>query len=140
MSPALTRIVQSHGFVCLFKTFLYLHFLTCHHIQLNRFFPYFYFNVVTVVMLVSLFCFSIILQGDHVCTKQITGQKDSGKSVTPDQALYCPAIEISLILQSFQRKSFSSIQQQCLIKQTFQSRYCVTRIFNIGKLTLLFLF
>ena len=44
-------------------------------------------------MLVLLFCFSIILQGDHVCTKQITGQKDS---VTPDQALYCPAIVISL--------------------------------------------
>ena len=57
-------------------------------------------------MLVLLFCFSIILQGDHVCTKQITGQKISGKSVTPDQALFCPAIVISLILQSFQRKVF----------------------------------
>ena len=56
-------------------------------------------------MLVLLFCFSIILQGDHVCTKQITDQKDSGKSA-PDQALYCPAIVISLILQSFQRKVF----------------------------------
>ena len=46
-------------------------------------------------MLVLLFCFSNILQGDHFCTKQITFQKVSGKSVTPDQALHYPAIVIS---------------------------------------------
>ena len=59
-------------------------------------------------MLVLLFCFSIILQGDHVCTKQITGQKESGKSVTPDQALHCPAIVISLFYRFSAKFFFNS--------------------------------
>ena len=67
------------------------------------FFPYSYFNVVTVAKRVLLFCFPIILQGDHVCMKQITGQQDAGKSITSDQALFMPC-NCNFLLQLFQRK------------------------------------
>ena len=64
-------------------------------------FPYFHFNVVTddVAMFVLLFCFSIILQGDQICTKQISGFPRLWQ-------IYKTSNCNLILLQSFRRKVF----------------------------------